>query len=117
MIALQPRLKPDVSTGRGEVPPARKAPKPLPEPERPGRERLLEPRAMTRRQRLTLPCTASDLKLQHEPFIHGARRASSTRHCPPTRRRIQERANSSDKDSRRAGLIGNGPTRVSRDSE
>ena len=48
--------------------------------------------------------------------IRGDGVPSGTRHCPPTRRRVQERANSSDKNSRRAGLTGNGPTCVSRDN-
>ena len=48
---------------RGEVPPASEALKALPEPERAGRQRLLEPPATARRQRLTLPGTHGGLEI------------------------------------------------------
>src|SRR5208283_5540807 len=68
---------------RGEIPPAGEAPQALLEPERPGRQHLLELRAVARRQRLALPGTPSDLELQHETFIRGIRRSdSSTYHQP-----------------------------------
>ena len=52
--------------------------------------------AVARRQRLGLPGTASDLKLQHEPVIRGiGHRTSSTRHCPPSPRRVRKRADPS----------------------
>jgi hypothetical protein len=72
-----------MGTRRGEKPPTREIPQALLEPERPDRQRILEPDATAQRQRLTTPCTASHLELQPEPRICGVRlRDTSTRHPP-----------------------------------
>ena len=64
---------------------------------------------------------------RHRPRSETPARTVHSRRPPPTQQHPslshqpsqepQERANSSDKPSRRAGLIGNGPTYVSRDSD
>jgi hypothetical protein len=63
MVPLQPGLESDMGACRGEVPPARKALKAFLEPEKPGRHDILEPGAVTRRQRLKLPGTIGNLEL------------------------------------------------------
>jgi hypothetical protein len=82
VVPLEPGFEPDMSARRGEVPPAGEALKTFLEPERPGRQRILEPRAMARRQRLTLPGTIGNLELHLEPFTCGIRRDSDPRHQP-----------------------------------
>ena len=82
VILLQPGFEPDMHPCRGEVPPARETPNPLLEPERPGRQRILEPRAMTRRQSLTPPGTISNLELHRESLTCGTHRDSNPSHQP-----------------------------------
>src|SRR6266568_8207137 len=101
---------------RGEVPPAREVPKPLLEPERPDRRHVLEPHPEARHQRPALPGAVSSPEIQREPGIRGTRSRDSSTPQPPARHRTdQERANSTDKISRRAALIGKGLSYVSPD--
>lgn len=80
------------------------------------RTRVSRPAARSRRDPQAPPpgrrAPASDRgDLLAASSICGAHsRDSSTRHRPPSRRRVQERANSSAKTSKRAALAGNGPT-------
>jgi hypothetical protein len=106
VVPLQPGFEPDMGARRGEVPPAGEALKAFLEPERPGRQRLLEPRAMTQRQRLTLPGTIGNLKLHREPLTRGIRRDSNPRHEPAlSSQEPRERANRTDKTRERAVFI------------
>jgi len=64
VVPLQPRLEPDMSSGRREIPPAREAPQTLPEMEGPNWQRILEPLTPARRKRLTAPDTLCSLVLE-----------------------------------------------------
>jgi hypothetical protein len=95
-----------MSACRGEVPPAREALKAFLEPEQPGGHGILEPGAMTRRQRLTLPGTIGNLELHCEPFTCGIRRDRNARHPTiPSSQEPRERANHTDKIRARAIFI------------
>ena len=75
-------------------------------PERPDRRHVLEPHPQARHQRPALPGTVSSPEIQREPGIRGTRsRDSSTRQPPARHRTDQERANPTDKISRRAASI------------
>jgi len=105
-----------VGARRGEVPPAREVPEPFLEPERPDRQHVLEPHPEARHQRPALPGTVSSPEIQREPGIRGTRsRDSSTRQPSARHRTDQERANLTDKISRRAALTGKGLSCVSPD--
>jgi hypothetical protein len=95
-------LEAHMSAGRAEKPPAREAAQSLLKPERPIRQRALQPRGAARRKRPALPAAVSSPELQREPEIGGVRRRSSCRHHHPPVRKDHERASSD-------GKLANGP--------
>jgi hypothetical protein len=69
--------------GAGHPPPARETRQPLPEPERPGRNRILEPLTSARRQRLTPPARPRQAELQLKPANRLRRNNSRRTSNPP----------------------------------
>src|SRR5882762_6460202 len=118
-----------MGTRRGEVPPARETRQALPEPERPGRNSILEPFTSAHRQRLTPPARPRQAELQLEPANRLPRnngRRTSNPPCPYHSHQdkpaqpgtddhlpVNRRHSGPDHLARtreRAGFTGNGPT-------
>jgi hypothetical protein len=72
-----------MTAGAGHPPPARETRQALPEPERPGRNRILEPLTSARRQRLTPPDRPWQAELQLEPASRLRRNSGRRTSNPP----------------------------------
>ncbi|MCK8614291.1 hypothetical protein M1L58_10540 [Gordonia sp. C13] len=73
MIALQPRLEPDMAAGRRGPPQATQMPLPFTRPETPHRQPLLEPHTRGRIESAPLPLTAGGHPLDLKAPGHGRR--------------------------------------------